>query len=249
MPARTLTHGWNPDLPDPRDHRFRAPRPGALPPAADLRSRMPPVYDQGRLGSCTANAIGAALEYLHVKEGLGDLRPSRLFIYYNERSLEGTVATDSGARIRDGIKTVNRQGACAEATWPYVEAKFREKPPERAYAEGRRHVAVAYERLATLDDFRTCLAAADPVALGFSVPASFEGPEVARTGRLPMPAAGERILGGHAVLAVGYDDRTSCLLVRNSWGAAWGVAGHFWMPYGYVEQGLADDFWTIRVVK
>src|SRR5580692_7685401 len=111
------SYGWVPDLPDQRDFMFAAPveNMAALPPNVDLRPQCPKeVYDQGQLGSCTANAIAGALEFEMLKQRLNAFTPSRLFIYYNERVIEGTTATDSGALIRDGIKSVNSQGACPE---------------------------------------------------------------------------------------------------------------------------------------
>ena len=118
--------GWVPDLPDARDFMFSAPEAVLMkmPTKVDLTSKMPPVYDQGQLGSCTANAIGAAFEFDQVKEGYKDFMPSRLFIYYNERAMEGTIDTDSGAMIRDGMKSVAKVGVCAEDTWAYDISKL-----------------------------------------------------------------------------------------------------------------------------
>src|SRR5438105_15827754 len=114
----------------------------------DFREACPPVYDQGALGSCTANAIAGALEFDQMKQELADVfEPSRLFIYYNERVMEGTVDEDSGAMLRDGIKTVAKQGAPHEPLWPYVISKFRSKPSAKAYADAARHPAVLYERI------------------------------------------------------------------------------------------------------
>src|SRR6266550_1083945 len=120
-PRKTARYGWTPDLPDARDHLFSAPQPSlaALPPSADLRGGCPPVYNQGQIGSCTANAIGAAFEFDTTKQGLADFMPSRLFIYYNERAMEGHTALDSGAQSRDGVKSVAKLGVCAETEWPY----------------------------------------------------------------------------------------------------------------------------------
>ena len=224
----------------------------ALPPSADLRADCPAVYDQGQLGSCTGNAIAGALEFDQMKEKLADVfTPSRLFIYYNERALEGTVASDSGAQIRDGIKSVAALGACHERLWPYDIAKFTQKPPKRAFTDAAKHTAVAYQRVARdLAQMKGCLASGYPFIFGFSVYDSFESQEVASTGHAPMPAAGEQMLGGHAVLAVGYDDSNQWFAVRNSWGPGWGMAGYFTLPYAYLTQrSLASDFWTIRSVK
>ena len=178
--------------------------------------------------------------------------PSRLFIYYNERVIEGTVASDSGAQIRDGIKSVGSLGACHEDTlWPYDIAKFADKPPQAAYDDGAQHPAVAYQRVARdLAQMKGCLASGYPFVLGFTVYASFESQAVAQSGHCPMPAPGEEVVGGHAVVAVGYDDAGQWFLVRNSWGTTWGMAGYFTLPYTYVTQrSLSSDFWTIRLVK
>src|SRR6266403_3711889 len=123
-------YGWIPDLPDQRDYLYAAPPAflRALPPRVDLRSKCPPVYDQGQLGSCTANAIGAAFQFNQKKEKLTSFVPSRLFIYYNERDMEGTVAQDAGAYIRDGIKSVNKLGACPEPLWPYDPSAYPPNP-------------------------------------------------------------------------------------------------------------------------
>jgi C1A family cysteine protease len=208
MPGR---YGWIPDLPDQRDHMFAAAPMvmTALPPAVDLRPQCPKeVYDQGQLGSCTGNAIAGAIEFDQMKQTAADIfTPSRLFIYYNERVIEGTVDSDSGAQIRDGIKTVAKQGACHEEIWPYDIAKFRTKPSIAAFADGAKHTAVQYQRLIqSLSQMKGCLAAGYPFVFGFTVYESFEGPDVAKTGIVNCPASGEKSLGGHAVLAVGYDD-------------------------------------------
>lgn len=247
-------YGWIPDIPDARDRAYAAPPPpvGGLPPSADLRSDCPPVYSQGQLGSCTANAIAAALEFDQAKEGLPQVfTPSRLFIYYNERAMEGTIASDSGAQIRDGIKSVATQGAPPESLWPYDPANFAVTPPQAAYQAALQDTALIYFRLdQALDDFRGCLASGDPFVFGFTVYESFEGQQVAQTGHASLPAPGEAVVGGHAVLAVGYDDASQWLLVRNSWGASWGMGGYFTLPYAYVtDPNLASDFWTIRVVR
>ena len=253
--ARTTAHyGWVPDLPDQRDHLFAAPPPvlTQLPPAVDLRDQCPAVYDQGQLGSCTGNAIAAAIEFDQMKEKEPEVfPPSRLFIYYNERVMENSVKSDSGAQIRDGIKSVSALGACHEDLWPYDIAKFASKPSKKAYDDAKKHTAVAYQRVARdLTQMKGCLAAGYPFVFGFTVYDSFEGAEVASSGHASMPASDEKVVGGHAVLAVGYDDANQWLVVRNSWGPGWGMAGYFTLPYGYVTQpGLASDFWTIRTVS
>jgi C1A family cysteine protease len=236
-----------------------APRAVAVPPAADLRPAMPPVYDQGQLGSCTANAIGAAMEYERDRQGGSDFMPSRLFIYYNERALEGTVSSDSGAQIRDGIKVVNADGVCPETMWPYNIAMFAVKPPQRCFVAAHTDVAVQYEAIQTLGDLKNAIAAQLAVVFGFTVYQSFESQAVAQTGNMPMPQKGEKVVGGHAVLAVGYSDPDGHVIVRNSWAASWGAAGYFYMPYEYMTGPgkvsdtasvngayLASDFWAIE---
>jgi C1A family cysteine protease len=245
-------YGWIPDLPDARDHVYQLPKkPGALPPSADLRAGCPSVYDQGDLGSCTANAIAAALEFDQMKQKLAYSVPSRLFIYYNERSLEGTIDSDSGAQIRDGIKTVASQGVCPEKMWPYVDGALTNTPPAPCYKYAKLHPAVQYARVVQdVTQMKAVLAAGFPFVFGFTVYESFEGDEVAKTGIVPMPESAEATLGGHAVMAVGYDDTSQRFLVRNSWGTDWGMGGYFTIPYAYLtDSNLADDFWVIRVVK
>jgi C1A family cysteine protease len=251
-PRKIARYGWIPDLPDDRDHLYAAPPAflSALPPSTDLRGQCPDVYDQGELGSCTANAIGGAIEFDRLKQSLPDFVPSRLFIYYNERVIEGTVDLDSGAMIRDGIKSVASQGVCPEPEWPYIISRFAEKPSAEAYRDATTDRAVSYQSLIQdLNQMRGCLASGYPFIFGFTVYESFESPEVAQTGHAPLPGPRERAVGGHAVMAVGYDDASQTFLVRNSWGARWGMAGYFTIPYTYlVQPGLSDDLWTIRIV-
>ncbi len=254
MPRKIKGYGWVPDLPDGRDLLYAAPlKPLAkLPEKVDHRSKCPKVYNQGELGSCTANAIGAALEFDQMKQRLKNVStPSRLFIYYNERAIEGTVDSDSGAMIRDGVKSVAKQGACPEKSWPYEIERFRDKPGRDCYAQGRQHQAIRYLRVnQTLGQLKGCLAEGFPFVFGFSVYEGFESPQVAKTGEVQMPGAKEKFLGGHAVLAVGYDERSQRFIVRNSWGTQWGKRGYFTMPYPYLLQpSLSQDFWTIRQVE
>ena len=248
-------YGWKPDLPDHRDFTYSISRKVAnitLPAKVDLRPLCPPVYDQGELGSCTGNAIAGAIEYEQIKKkDPKPFIPSRLFIYYNERVLEGTVSQDSGAMIRDGMKSVNLQGACTETTWPYNVAKFKKKPTAKAYKEGTNYQTKVYARVPQdLNSLKSCLAAGDPFVFGFTVYASFESDVVAKTGVMPMPTPNETVLGGHAVLCVGYDDSTQRFIVRNSWGPNWGQKGYFTMPYAYLtNNSLADDIWVIKDVE
>ncbi len=254
-PRKIKRFGWKPDLPDRRDQLYAAPpRVAPLPATVDLRAQCPAtVYDQGQLGSCTANAIAAAIEFDILKQKLADFMPSRLFIYYNERVIEGTVSTDSGAQIRDGVKSVNKLGVCTEVVWPYSDqdpGPFQQDPPAAAFDQALTHTISSYKRVPqSLQGMKSCLADGYPFVFGFTVYESFESPAVAQTGVAPMPAPGENVVGGHAVLAVGYDDAASTFLVRNSWGPGWGMGGYFTIPYAYLtDSNLADDIWTLRTV-
>lgn len=251
-PRKIALYGWIPDQPDQRDLMYAAPARFLtdLPPSTDLRAECPAVYNQGHIGSCTANAIGGAIEFDRLKQKLPDFVPSRLFIYYNERVIEGTVQSDSGAQIRDGIKSVASQGVCPEPDWPYDISKFAQKPSAKAYEDAILDRAVSYQSLVQdINQMKGCLASGYPFVFGFTVYESFESEAVAESGHAPMPRWGERPVGGHAVMGVGYDDSKQWFLVRNSWGDAWGMHGYFTMPYSYLLQpGLSDDFWTIRIV-
>ncbi len=242
-------YGWMPDLPDQRDYKFSAifKVPVRLPATVDLRALCSAVEDQGQLGSCTANALAGALEFLERKDKVAFVDLSRLFIYYNERVIEHSVNSDSGAMLRDGIKTLAKQGVCTEAKWPYVIARFTKKPTAACYREAADHQITSYQRLSALDEMRSCLADGYPFVFGFTVYESFESATVARTGTVNMPKPGEKVLGGHAVMAVGYNDKQKRFLIRNSWGTGWGKQGYFTMPYAYLDdRDLSDDFWTIR---
>lgn len=267
---RDPRYGWLPDLPDHRDFTYAAPPRNsaiAMPTTVDLRPDCPAVYDQGPIGSCTGNAIAGALEFAMMKQAEAKFTPSRLFIYYNERAMEGTISLDNGAQIRDGIKCVASQGDCPETMWPYdptpadpdthlfpAGSRAAMEPSASCFAEAVKHEALTYLSVArNLADMKGCLAEGFPFVYGFTVYESFESPGVARgshAGWIPMPRNGEQVMGGHAVMAVGYDDDDRVFICRNSWGAGWGDAGYFYMPYAYLlDDNLADDFWTIRLVN
>jgi len=267
--------GWTPDVPDHRDHLYGAPlakltAKAPLPARVDLRSKCPPVYDQGHIGSCTANAIGAAFQFDRMKQKAAPFMPSRLFIYYNERAMEHSVGNDAGAMIRDGIKSIAKLGVCPETEWTYEDpeadpdtgawpqgAKPARKPTPQCYKDALRYQAVSYMRVnRDLAQMRGCLAEGFPFVFGFSVYESFVSPQVAKTGVVDLPAPGEPGANpdgspaGHAVLCVGYDDKERRFRVRNSWGTTWGQKGYFTIPYTYLlTENLADDFWTVRLVE
>jgi C1A family cysteine protease len=214
----------------------------------DLRSDCPDVYDQGHLGSCTANAIGFCYHYDEIKQKeKSAFIPSRLFIYYNERNLEGHVTEDSGAEIHDGIQVIHSLGVCSETDWPYNIDKFKDKPTDNCYSFALSHKTIDYRAISqNLDQLKSALIEGFPVVFGFSVYESFESEEVAKTGYMPMPKPNEKILGGHAVTIVGFDNSKKIFIVRNSWGSGWGDKGYFYMPYDFiVNPNMASDFWTI----
>jgi len=163
--------------------------------------------------------------------------------------MEGTINSDSGAMIRDGIKSTVKQGICSEKTWPYVIGQFKKKPPSQAYVEALSHQVTVYSSIISLNDMKQCLAQGFPFVFGFTVYESFESDVVAKTGVVPMPKRGESVLGGHAVVAVGYDDSTQRFMVRNSWGKGWGLAGYCTMPYQYLNSRLASDMWRVTAEK
>lgn len=251
--------GWRKDTPDFRDHRFSAPitlLPTTLPLEVDMRPRMPGVYDQGQLSSCTANAIGAAIEYLQRKNHLHEYVPSRLFIYYNERVRENSVASDCGAEIRDGIKSVILDGVCPEspyperAVWPYSEPAVFTRPLEQCYTDARKDMIKGYAKVGqSTDAFEQCLAIGFPIVFGMTLYESFESDLVARTGVVLLPQTTEKSLGGHAMLIVGYLHNDRLWIVRNSWGKSWGQRGYCLVPYSYlINPELAGDFWAIRAL-
>jgi C1A family cysteine protease len=249
--SRTIQrYGWRPDLPDHRDFKFALTMKTAtpVPRKADLRALMPPIQDQGQLGSCTAHATVAMLEHNTIEIGQPLVPLSRLFTYYNARAVESATASDSGAMLRDVISSLAADGVCPETDWPYDITQFAVKPSDTAYTDATTAKISVYARLNDQDDMLVCLASGHPFVFGFTVYDYFETDEMATTGVLKLPEANESVLGGHAVCAVGYDLDLGVLIVRNSYGPTWGQAGHFTMPLAYATNtNLADDFWTVRV--
>ena len=265
MKRRISRLGWVRDLPDPRDHVYSAPLGvlQALPASIDLDPKFP-IYDQGRIGSCTANALAGAVQFDRLKNSQNpDFVPSRLFIYYNERVIEGDPGNDGGAQLRDGIKTLQQQGVCPETEWPYddtpapyeggpfpVGSRPATNPPQTCYNDAVNYEIVNYQRLnQNLSQLQGCLAAGFPFAFGFTV---FDGwyKQNPHPAVIPVPSATDTPVGGHAVLCIGYDNNKSLFKIRNSWGPNEGDQGYFYMPYAYVtEPTLANDLWVINSIK
>lgn len=240
---------WVKDKTDSRDYIYKS-TPVRTPTSVDLRQWCTLIEDQGNLGSCTGQAIAGAIEYLNKKSGkITDV--SRLFIYYYERAILGTIGYDSGAYIRDGIKVVSKNGAPLEQYWPYVIRRYTTQPNNTALNDAARRKVTLYERVTNLQGCINALANGYPITVGFYVYSSFMGSSVTSTGVMPYPnTSRERLLGGHAVLLVGYNNTTNRFIARNSWGTGWGDRGYFYMPYQVIDNRLmSDDFWIIKTVN
>jgi C1A family cysteine protease len=251
--------GWRRDTLDFRDHLFTVPQmlvPATLPLVVDMRSRMPGIYDQGQLSSCTGNAIAAAIEYLQRTGRRREYVPSRLFIYYNERVMENSVASDAGAEIRDGIKSVVKVGVCPESpypgrtVWPYNEQAVFARPLEDCYKDAATDLVKGYARVEqSVAALEQCLATGFPIVFGAALYESFGTEAVARSGMIPLPQTSEKLSGGHAILLCGYFHNDRHFIVRNSWGKEWGQHGYCLMPYSYITSpDLCGDFWAIRSI-
>jgi C1A family cysteine protease len=238
---------------DPTDQKYTSHKlfqAGApLPTEVDLRSKCPPVYDQGTLGSCTANAGCCAVEFDMIAQGEKDTLLSRLFLYYNERKRDGDVADDSGSTLRTCIKSIDSDGVCVETLCPYQIADFTHKPSAAAYTEAKKHKGVkSFALNQNLYELQHCLAVfGRPFVLGIQVYESFESQAVAETGIVPMPQPGEQLMGGHAVICVGY--KPGYFIIRNSWGASWGDHGYFYLPTDFVlNSQYTSDLWCLEKV-
>lgn len=234
----------------------------ALPPHVDLRMQFPPITNQ-QYNNCTSEALVAAYEFT-VMAKLGKsffIAMSRLFLYYQERLIEGTTRQDNGAMIHSGILALMTAGVCAETTWPYKLPSVSNdisavttRPGKQAYNEALQHKvdnAMLVEQ--NLDTIKGVISSGHPVVIGFLVYPSMETASVDHTGIIPMPSAAElrgEPLGGHAILLVGYDDSSANFILRNSWGTSWGDKGYGYMPYQYVTNtDLCQDIWVISSVN
>jgi C1A family cysteine protease len=248
---QTRRLGWIPDIPDQRDFLFRSLMPPHTAPSlTDLRPTCPAPYDQGDTSTCVGQSTAGLIQYVDIKAGEADseITPSRLFVYFNARIYEGSTDMDSGCQIRDAIKAVAAYGECNESIWPFVVDNINTRPNEAAYNEGVKHKPITYMRVTqTLSEMRSCLADGYPFIIGLTLYESFMSDATANSGVVLLPSRNERAVGGHAMLAVGYNDATQMFIVRNSWGSGWGDKGYCYIPYAYfIDDNLASDFWTIR---
>lgn len=213
----------------------------------DLRTNvnMPPVYDQGNIGSCTANALVAIFQFDEPT-----FYGSRLFLYYNERKIENHIPKDSGASLSSGIMALQVFGLCSDTTWPYDETKFAVNPPVSAYKEALRNRALQVKNIKQdATSMKRYLSLGLPFVVGIAVFEEFESDAVAKTGYVPMPTKESQFLGGHAVVCCGYTENNYWIM-RNSWGENWGVKGYFYLPFDYLlVRSLSSDLWGIQVVQ
>lgn len=232
---------------EPTDIKYRLGAPIALPSSFAMTTGFPPIYDQGATGSCTGNAWAAAFSFQAYKQGILNFDPSRLFIYYNERILEGTTASDSGAQVKSGADALNRWGALSESLWAFLPSNLTVVPPPVDYITAHANILTDYKFVnQDLISIKTALFNNHPIVFGFTVYEGFESTYVARTGEMSMPGWGESVVGGHCVVAIGWNDENQTILCRNSWGSNWGKNGLFMMPYRYIlDPKLATDFWVI----
>jgi len=222
-----------------------------LVPYIDLRLKFPPIYTQGNISSCTANALCSIIGFEHL-----GLLGSRLFLYYNERVLGNNVKLDNGAYLSDGIISLQRNGICSETDWPYTN-NFATKPTTTCYKNALKYRALSVYNLSNkIDEMKQYLINNDPFVVGIAIYSSFETTNVKNTGYVPMPNINtEQLLGGHAVVCVGYNDNlsqngiTGYWIMRNSWGTSWGDKGYFYLPYNYLlNEYLSSDMWCIKKI-
>lgn len=236
-----MKYGCILDEKDDRDLKFCSST-AKLPKEVNLRPYFTAPYNQGQLGSCTAQMAAALIQFDQNKQKLAKVMPSRLFIYFNTRLKIGLEKQDCGASIRDTIKSINVYGACHEELWGYDISKFAERPPAEAYEQGLTHQTIHY---AAVSRVKEALADGYPVGVGIRIYESFESDEVKKSGIIYMPVR-EKSLGGHAVVVVGYTaDR---YIIRNSWGSDWGDRGYFTCPQEYLDE-YGSDFWIVTLIE
>ncbi len=227
-----------------------------LPSAFDNRDNCSPVWDQARLGSCTGFASKSATELvwnIARKDQKDKFFASALFQYWNERSLENTTDQDSGATIADAIRSLKQFGIAPDADWDYSDyaQRYLLKPSDKAYADAKAHMDldnIAHAEIPqTPEAIKGALISNHAVIIGISVYESFMSPQTAKTGLVAMPdVAKEKLLGGHALLVVGYDDANKWYIVKNSWNTTWGDQGYCYIPYAYMHNPtLTSEIWGL----
>lgn len=246
----TRGKGCRRDVKDPRDHefKFKAAR-VHVPAEVDLRKWMPPILDQGEIGSCVSHSITSALRW-HLRRAGAAYDPlSRLQVYYYARYLEKTILEDAGCEIRNGIKSVQKFGAAKEDLWPYIENKFTIEPPDEVKRLGMLWTSLTYERVPVgVNSLKVALAEGFPVVIGISLFDSFESGDVEKTGIVPFPdIENESMTGGHAMLCVGYGQKPGYFTVANSWSEEWGDKGYCYIPEKYIgSPKFGSDYWIIK---
>jgi len=205
-----------------------------------VTNKFPPVYDQGNLGSCTANSLLCAylydeLNFNHISVNTEVFDPSRLYLYYQERVLEHDVPDDNGSSLDDGLLSLETKGVCSEGLWPYIVDKFKEIPPPTCDVDAKSHRVIQAKQLnQTLEDLQTCLRHSVPFVFGIACYNGLETLSAENHWILPIPSPEEKSIGGHAIICVGFDDTTKLFKIRNSWGFSFGDKGHFYIPYEYM---------------
>lgn len=218
------------------------PRQALLPTQVDNAENCSPVADQSKLGACTAFSVGKGFREFELKRrGERVVSTSALFLYYESRRRWGSTDRDSGSTITDAMAVLESTGVATEEAFPYDITKFMIQPPAAAYEEAKEFKYNEAIRISSLDDAQIALAKGRTVAFAYDVMESFRS--IGADGLMPVPKPGEKRLGGHAVLAVGYDNQKQLVKVRNSWGSKWADKGHFYMPYA-VFKSTARDIWT-----
>ena len=228
------------DRPDQRDLTYKSTGVATVD-QVDLRLWASPIEDQLRLGSCVGQSVVGAYELMvnkRIPTQFVDL--SRLFVYYNSRALDNSTRVDEGAFVRDGIKSLNKWGVCSEYIWPYLIDTFADAPSIDAYVDAITRIVSRYYRLYTLEHILEALNSGFPVVSSMDVYNGFE--ELDTTSLLRMPKLAEGIIGGHAVTIVGYNKKSKIMIVRNSFGTAWGDDGYFYVPFDYIEKHFMDHW-------
>ena len=245
-------YGWVRDLPDQRDQNIQIPNVSLLRRSVDLRdtNNLPPVYNQGEISSNVVNIICTVFEYEYKRQFNKDIKPSRRFLYYNQRVISNNL-DDNGGSIRDAIKVINKLGVCEEKLCPYVKQQINVKPSIESYIDAQKYKGIKYKKIdQKLETIKCSLNLHYPVIFGYSIYESFDNEEgVETTGIMNTPKNIEKMIGGHVGLVCGYNDQTNLFLILNCWGEDWGDNGYFWMPYSYLISPNCSDFWIIEKIK